>query len=51
MITLANSVNSPLYVVHVMSKLAADEVARGRQRGNVVFGETLGKDIVCDYTY
>lgn len=43
MITLAHAVNAPLYVVHVMSELAADEVARGRQKGCILFGETLGK--------
>lgn len=39
---MAQSVNTPLYVVHVMSQLAADEVSRGRRKGHVVFGETLG---------
>ena len=43
MITLAGAVRAPLYVVHVMSSLAADEVARGKQKGHIVFGETLGK--------
>ena len=43
MITLAGAVRTPLYVVHVMSSLAADEVARGKQKGHLVFGETLGR--------
>ena len=48
MITLADSVNTPLYVVHVMSKLAADEVGRGRRKGHVVFGETLASTLGVD---
>jgi dihydropyrimidinase len=49
MITLAHTVNSPLYVVHVMSALAADEVARGRRKGCVLFGETVGEQGVRTY--
>ena len=40
-ITIADYITSPLYIVHVMSKDAADEVVRARNRGNLLFGETL----------
>ncbi|CAM9141072.1 unnamed protein product, partial [Ectocarpus fasciculatus] len=50
MITMAQSVNTPLYVVHVMSQLAADEVSRGRRKGHVVFGETLASTLGVDGT-
>lgn len=50
MIAMAKFVNTPLYVVHVMSPLAADEVARGRRSGAVVFGETLASTLGVDGT-
>jgi dihydropyrimidinase len=40
-ITIAEFINSPLYIVHVMSKDAAFEVTRARNKGNILFGETL----------
>jgi dihydropyrimidinase len=39
-VAIAESVDSPLFVVHVSSRLAADEVAIARARGLAVFGET-----------
>ena len=44
-ITLADLVGCPLYVVHLTSKQAADEIARARSRGVVVFGETTAAAI------
>ncbi|PSC75311.1 Dihydroorotase [Micractinium conductrix] len=47
-IRLAQFVGAPLYVVHVMSRDAAEEVARARQRGQRVVGETVASAIACD---
>ena len=44
-VTLADQVGCPLYVVHVTGKAAADEVARARARGAVVFGEAIAASI------
>lgn len=43
----------PLYVVHVMSKSAAIEVARARKRYNNkgIFGETLAAAVGTDGTH
>ncbi|XP_029165818.1 dihydropyrimidinase isoform X6 [Nylanderia fulva] len=47
---IANQVNCPLYVVHVMSGSAADQVKAARNRGVCVFGETLAAAIGTDGT-
>jgi len=49
-ITIAEYVNSPLYIVHVMSKDAGEEVQRGRSKGNILFGETLASALGIDGT-
>ncbi|XP_077278133.1 collapsin Response Mediator Protein isoform X4 [Temnothorax americanus] len=47
---IANQVNCPLYVVHVMSRSAAEQVEDARKRGVCVFGETLAAAIGTDGT-
>jgi len=49
-ITIAEFVNSPLYIVHVMSKDAGEEVQRGRSKGNILFAETLASALGIDGT-
>lgn len=47
---IANQTKCPLYVVHVMSISAAEEVARARKRWGerFIFGETLAAALGCD---
>ena len=47
-ITIANQVNVPLYVVHVMSKSAAYEVERAKAAGINVYGEPLAAGLAVD---
>ena len=47
-IRLARFVNVPLYVVHVMSKGAAEEISRARDLGQRVIGEAVASGIACD---
>ncbi|XP_046619837.1 dihydropyrimidinase isoform X2 [Neodiprion virginianus] len=47
---IANQVNCPLYVVHVMSRSAAEEVEAARRRGVIVWGETLAAALGTDGT-
>ncbi|UYV65774.1 hypothetical protein LAZ67_3005428 [Cordylochernes scorpioides] len=45
---LANQVNCPLYVVHCMSKSAADIVSQKRREGAILYGEALGAAMALD---
>ncbi|CAM6094923.1 unnamed protein product [Calypogeia fissa] len=47
-IKLAQFVNAPLYVVHVMSSDALDEIARARQLGARVVGEPVASGLALD---
>lgn len=47
-IRLAAFVNAPLYVVHVMSSDAMEEIARAQKSGQIVIGEPVVSGLVLD---
>ena len=49
-ITLAGLIDAPLYIVHISSALTVEEVARGRERGIQVYGETCPQYLLLDET-
>lgn len=49
-ITIAENTDCPLYIVHLMSRESTQEVMRARNRGLMVYGETLASTIGTDGT-
>lgn len=47
-IMIADRVNTPIYIVHVMSKSAADMVVKARREGKRVFGEPIAAGLGVD---
>ena len=47
-IALADQVNVPLYIVHVMSRSASDVIARAKVAGVRVWGEALAVGLAKD---
>lgn len=47
-ITIANTVNVPLYIVHLMKRTANEVLVRAKRNGNVVFGEALAAGLGTD---
>ena len=48
---LSNQVKCPLYVVHVMSKTAADIIMEKRKQGSVIFGEPIAASLAVNGTH
>ena len=49
-ITIADAVNSPVYIVHVMSKSSAQVISNARRNGSIVIGEAIAAGLGTDGT-
>ena len=47
-IAIACTINTPLYVVHVMKRAAAEEMLKAKSKGYVVYGEALALGLSND---
>ena len=47
-ITIGSTVNTPLYIVHVMKRAATEEIIKAKRKGHVVFAEALAAGLGVD---
>ncbi len=50
-LTIAETLNAPIYIVHVSSEKALEEVHRAKERGVKVYGETCPHYLLLDEEY